>query len=42
MSKCFASQGVKIPIRKEGQDEKGTGGGKGDGKGGKDDSDGDD
>ena len=42
LSKCFASQGVKIPIGKEGQDEKGTGGGKGDGKGGKDDSDGDD
>ena len=39
LSKCFASQGVKIPIRKEGQDEKG--GGKGEDKGGKDDSDGD-
>ncbi|RYP19427.1 hypothetical protein DL767_009650 [Monosporascus sp. MG133] len=37
LSKCFAAQGVKIPIRKEGQDEKG----KGDGKG-KDDSDNDD
>lgn len=37
LSKCFAQQGVKIPIRKEGQDEKG----KGDGKG-KDDSDNDD
>lgn len=37
LSKCFAQQGVKIPIRKEGQDEKSKGEGKG-----KDDSDNDD